>query len=74
VSDLEKSVGLRIYVVGNRKWVIRYSSKHVLCKPEARKTDAVLYKFQETKFVIPSCIPQVCSFLLELYNESLCNL
>ena len=74
MSDLEKSVGLRIYIAGNRKWVIRYSSKHVLCKPKARKTDVLLYKFQETKLVIPSCVPQVYSFLLQLYNESLCKL
>lgn len=74
MSDLEKCVGLRIYVVGNRKWVIRYSSKYVSCKPKARKTDVVLYKFQETKLVIPSCIPQVCSFLHQLYNEPVCNL
>jgi hypothetical protein len=63
-----------MYVVGNRKWVIGSSSKYVLCRPQARKTDVVSYKFQETKLVIPSCIPQILSFLLQHYNEPVCNL
>jgi hypothetical protein len=75
VSDLDKkSVLLRIYLVGNRKWVIGSSSKYVLRKPKACKSDVVLYKFQETKLVIPCCTPQTRSFLLEQYNEPVCNL